>query len=65
MVSLLLLIGFLLLLLLLLLLLVGLLLGEHSLLADELGLDNRHLPPRLQMRLQLLPHDNHLTRRHR
>ena len=64
MVSLLLLIGSLLLLL-LLLLLVGLLLGEHSLLADELGLDNGHLPPRLQMRLQLLPHDNHLTRRHR
>ena len=62
MVSLLLLIGSL---LLLLLLLVGLLLGQHSLLADELGLDNRHLPPRLQMRLQLLPHDNHLTRRHR
>ena len=64
MVSLLLLIGSLLLLL-LLLHLVSLLLGEHSLLADELGLDNRHLPPRLQMRLQLLPHDNHLTRRHR
>ena len=62
MVSLLLLIGSL---LLLLLLLVGLLLGQHSLLADELGLDNGHLPPRLQMRLQLLPHDNHLTRRHR
>ena len=60
MVSLLLLIGSL-----LLLLLVGLLLGQHSLLADELGLDNRHLPPWLQMRLQLLPHDNHLTRRHR
>ena len=59
MVSLLLLIGSL-----LLLLLVGLLLGQHSLLADELGLDNGHLPPRLQMRLQLLPHDNHLTRRH-
>ena len=63
MVSLLLLIGSFL--LLLLLLLVGLLLGEHSLLADELGLDNGHLPARLQMRLQLLPHDNHLTRRHR
>ena len=62
MVSLLLLIGSL---LLLLLLLVGLLLGQHSLLADELGLDNGHLPPWLQMRLQLLPHDNHLTRRHR
>ena len=60
MVSLLLLIGSL-----LLLLLVGLLLGQHSLLADELGLDNGHLPPRLEMRLQLLPHDNHLTRRHR
>ena len=64
MVSLLLLIGSLLLLL-LLLLLVGLLLGQHSLLADELGLDNGNLPPGLQMRLQLLPHDNHLTRRHR
>ena len=40
-------------------LLVGFLLWQ-DLLPNQLCLDNRHLPPWLQMWLQLLTHDDHL-----
>ena len=48
----------------LLLLLVGLLLRQH-LLPNQLCLHNGNLPTWLQMWLQLLTHDHHLTRENR